>query len=403
MQSKFVFCVLVATLCIGISGCADKQTNTNSTSNQSASTTVTNSNISMPSGTQDPDFTVDIYDPTKAYNGTTILTDNHNPDKPKIIEVNMKGEIVWEYVIAEDLKQFTNPGLNSERIALDNVLIAQSGYGVYQVSSDGKVIWEHLDPKISHDADRLENGNTLYVYGADDKKSDAQVKEVDKDGNLVWSWSAKDHFDKPPYNDIYDGGWTHTNAVTRLGNGNTLISPRNFGFLVEVDSRGNVVDTFGEDFLEYQHDPEVLENGNLLIANHADPHSVIEVDRQTEEILWEYEIPDRKEWPVRDANRLPNGNTLITATPKIIEVTPEKEVVWQFSMTNPPFEKPKDAPALGFYKAQRIKLDNKLTFDQCEAQGGTAVRSNFYEGICSEDQQKIGEILDAATWFICCK
>jgi hypothetical protein len=36
--------------------------------------------------------------------------------------------------------------------------------------------------------------------------------------------------------------------------------------------------------------------------------------------------------PVRDANRLPNGNTLITGTTKIIEVTPKNEIIWQLSL-----------------------------------------------------------------------
>ncbi|MFC1992002.1 hypothetical protein ACFLVC_04715, partial [Chloroflexota bacterium] len=53
-------------------------------------------------------------------------------------------------------------------------------------------------------------------------------------------------------------------------------------------------------------------------------------------------------WPVRDANRLPNGNTLITGTTKIVEVTPEKETVWQLTL--------KGVTSIGprpFYKADR--------------------------------------------------
>ena len=34
-----------------------------------------------------PDIYVNIYKPDKAYNGTTLLADNHNENQPKIIEI----------------------------------------------------------------------------------------------------------------------------------------------------------------------------------------------------------------------------------------------------------------------------------------------------------------------------
>jgi hypothetical protein len=56
---------------------------------------------------------------------------------------------------------------------------------------------------------------------------------------------------------------------------------------------------------------------------------------------------------IRDANRLPNGNTLITGHTKIIEVTPDGEIVWQFALKGITLVGI-DAPARGFYKADRI-------------------------------------------------
>jgi hypothetical protein len=41
-------------------------------------------------------FTVEVYDSDKACNGTTLFTDCHDSDNPRVIEVNMDGEIVWE-------------------------------------------------------------------------------------------------------------------------------------------------------------------------------------------------------------------------------------------------------------------------------------------------------------------
>ncbi|MBI5253633.1 MAG: aryl-sulfate sulfotransferase [Euryarchaeota archaeon] len=307
---------------------------------------------SMPRGTSDPEIYVDVYRSDKACAGTTLLPDNHNPERPRIIEVNMLGEIIWEYLVPKDLRQYNNPGFDVERLPNDNVLFVLPRKGVYEINRKGDVVWSYLDTKISHDADRLPNGNTIFVFGAYDQISDAQVKEVNPKGEIVWAWYAKDHFNKAPYKDIQDEGWTHTNAVTRLQNGNTLISPRNFNFLVEVDYKGSVVRTIGEGLLEGQHDPEVLPNGNILLANHRRPHTAVEIDSNGK-IVWQHVMPDRGTWPVRDANRLPNGNTLITGTTKIIEVTGEGEIVWQLALKGVTFEREK-AAGLGFYKAERI-------------------------------------------------
>lgn len=327
----------------------DKSGNENKlTASVSATPTV------MPRGTVDPDIYVDVYHSDRAWPGTTLLADNHNLARPRIIEVNMLGEIIWEYVVPENLRQYTNPGFDAERLPNNNVLFVLPRKGVFEINREGKVVWSHLDDKISHDADRLPNGNTIYVYGAYDEKNDPQVKEVNPKGEVVWKWYAKDHFNKAPYSEISDEGWTHTNAVTRLPNGNTLISPRNFNILVEVDPKGSVVRTIGEGILEGQHDPEVLPNGNILVMNHRKPHTAVEMD-PAGRILWQYVMRDPSTWPVRDANRLSNGNTLITGTTKILEITPKGEIAWQLILKGVTFGR-EEAAARGFYKAERINL-----------------------------------------------
>jgi len=48
----------------------------------------------MTRGIVDSDLVIEVYDKNKAMDGTTLLPDNRNSDKPKIIEVNMLGEII---------------------------------------------------------------------------------------------------------------------------------------------------------------------------------------------------------------------------------------------------------------------------------------------------------------------
>ena len=304
----------------------------------------------MPGGTTDPELAVDVYQPDKVWAGTTLLPLNYDSQRRRIVEVNMLGEIVWEYLVPQ------LGFIEAELLSNNNILYTVGhGTGIYEVDRSGKVVWSYMTSKVDHDADRLPNGNTLFVFGFEDQKSDAQVVEVNPKGEVVWEWYAKDHFDIPPYDSIYNEGWTHTNAVTRLPNGNTLISLRNFNFIAEVDPQGAVVRTIGEDILIEQHDPEILPNGNILATSlpRGEPHSAVEIDPKTGRIVWEYLIPNRNNWPVRDANRLPNGNTIITGVAEIVEVTPQGEIVWRLRLQGVNWTTIEEA-ANGFYKADRI-------------------------------------------------
>jgi hypothetical protein len=300
----------------------------------------------MPKGTKDPDLAVDVYQADRVWAGTTLLPLNHDPQRKRIVEVNMLGEVVWQYVVPQ--KDF----VEAELLANNNILYTVSSKGVYEIDRSGKIVWSYLTNKIDHDADRLPNGNTIFVFGNDDQKSDPQVTEVNPKGQIVWIWYAKDHFNYAPYKDIDNEGWTHTNAVQRLSNGNTLISPRNFNLVVEVDPEGEVVRTYGEGIFAEQHDPEMLPNGNIIAANPADrPPRVVEFDPKTGKIVWECPIRDPEIGAARDANRLPNGNTLIAWSTEIVEVTPQGEIVWRLvlkGVTHDPYKRD------GFYKADRI-------------------------------------------------
>lgn len=303
----------------------------------------------------DPDLSVDIYKPYKAYNGTTLFADYHKPHRPRIIEVNMRGEIVWEYVLPGYLREYIHPGFDVELLPNNNILFVAPRKGVYEVNRNGKIVWSYEDKKVSHDADRLPNGNTLVVWCCSNDKSEAVVKEINPRGGIVWSWSAKKYFNKPPYNDISFQGWTHANAVSRLPNGNTIISLRNFDLTVEVDPQGAVVWSFDCGFLgTYPHEPEILPNDNMLVAIHCPPpgcwDQVVEIKRPTKEIVWHFTTRGMK--VTRDADRLPNGNTLIVERIKIFEVTPDGEIVWRLRLRGVSGMK-RDFEKF-FYKAQRI-------------------------------------------------
>lgn len=95
---------------------------------------------------------------------------------------------------------------------------------------------------------------------------------------------------------------------------------------------------------------------------------VLEIDPVSKEIVWEYSIKTRKGAPIwklfgqtefspfiSGAQRLPNGNTLICegAQGRLIEVTPDNEVVWEYIS---PY--PGNIPGTNYvYRAYRFPYD----------------------------------------------
>jgi hypothetical protein len=304
-----------------------------------------------------PDIHVDVHDSAKACAGTTLFADLHDQQRPRIVEVNMKGLVVWQYLLPVELQPYTNPGLDVERLSNDNILFVAPLKGVFEINRSGTVVWSYLDEKISHDADRLSNGNTLFVFGGNDQVDDPHVREINQSGGIEWEWYAKNEYNVDPYIGVYDGGWTHANAVTRMADGNTLVNLRNFDLTAVVNPAGSTVRTYDWSAIGGPdcdpHEPELLANGNLLIClQKASPCQAAEIDMNTGAAVWTYSRDGLR--TTRDANRLPNGNTLIVGVVEeesaIFEVTPDGEIVWQLKV--------KDAPATGspgyFYKAERI-------------------------------------------------
>ncbi|MEW6592343.1 MAG: hypothetical protein AB1305_01440 [Candidatus Hadarchaeota archaeon] len=312
-------------------------------------------------------FVVSVYNPSKSYNGTTLFTDTHDRENPKIYEVDMNGNVVWEFTIPDNwTPSGTIVGFDAEVLSDNHILISISNSGVYEITRSGNLVWSKLDQKNSHDADRLSNGNTIYVFGNDDQESDAAVKEVNSSGTLVWSWYVKDNYQQRfPLAQYYNGGWAHTNAVQRLSNGNTMISMRNFYLTTIVDSNGKVVkeydwSSFGTDV--DPHEPEIHENEGFIIVclQNDSPHVVVKAWLENGQTFWTYRNTNLR--TTRDADPLPNGNVQIVAVntegtssmaddvSTIIEVTPSGEIVWQLELQS---TKVGQNPGF-FYKAQRI-------------------------------------------------
>ncbi|WP_435062087.1 aryl-sulfate sulfotransferase [Halobaculum sp. EA56] len=200
----------------------------------------------------------------------------------------------------------------------------------------------------AHDVDYLGDGEFVTVDKGDERN---RVVIFDESGEIVWQWRFGEHTDRFPR----DGGgpygedWTHVNDVDPIGNGTLMVSVRNFDQVVAIDRDTKEVKwTLGEDdnydVLNEQHNPDFIrgENGTptVLVAD-SENDRVVEYARTADgdwERTWTLSGGGLQE--PRDADRLPNGNTLVTDRRghRVLEVTPRGEVVWEFYTPWQPYD-----------------------------------------------------------------
>lgn len=304
-----------------------------------------------------PKMTVSNYDPDLAFDGTTLFGLKQKNGKNALIEVNMKGEQVWQYVLPDEISGSKyNVIADVERLSNGNTLFQvrgewdkqgnqkSIGSGNFEITHDGELVWSYKDTGASHDIDRLKNGNTIWARGWA-KKGDPHVVEVNSKGNVVWQWDAMKEFNVDPYSEVEREGWIHVNAVTRLEDGNTLISLRNLQMVVKVNPQGEVIwsQKFycgkAEDAWSLghsqdlplgcnPHDPELQSNGNMLLSVRH-PYKSYELN-SIGKVHWEIssDFLELKSYRSRDIDRLPNGNTLVQVDSMLYEVTPDKQIAW---------------------------------------------------------------------------
>lgn len=281
-------------------------------------------------------FTVQIANPAKMAPGTTAIMDNSG-SYSRILECDSQGKILWEYEFPSEIRTRYKYANDLEWLPeSDHFLFSVKDKGIYEVSRDKTIVWSYKTAKVSHDADRLPNGNTIFVYGGGDTQDDMQVTEVSPQGDVVWSWKAVDHlageqrFDPPAgRKEVYS--YTHTNAVIRLPSGNTIVSVRNYNMVVEVAPDGNIVRKIPD--LWRVHDPYLLPNGNFMVSLlYKLTYVPIREVTPDGKIVWEYVQPDLAS--VTTVDVLSNGNILVAGRNMIVEVTRDKEVVWQVVQTN---------------------------------------------------------------------
>ena len=187
-------------------------------------------------------------------------------------------------------------------------------------NKDGDPIWQFKTegPKRGHtghhDVHLLSNGNILF------HDTWTSVKEITLDKKIVWEYDcAKSNGNEGKRVDVH--------AFARLKNGNTVIVESGVGRVIEVDSKGKLIHQFPLKKGGTQSTRWVRQTPqNTWLVCSENPGVVTEYDNNGN-IVWDYLIKTR----VYGSIRLKNGNTLIASGSgnSIVEVNPEKEVVWE--------------------------------------------------------------------------
>lgn len=316
------------------------------------------------------------HDPAKAWQGYTLYTPMYGDGTVYLLDMEGNAAHTWKLPYRPGDYGYILPNGNLFYLGQtpdgpeDQMFLGWqlfSGGILMEVDWDGNVVWEHRDAAHHHDGRRTPDGGAVYLtieQMPEDLAAKVQgglpgsehhgrmwadrIREIDKEGNVTWEWHAHEHLD--PATDVIlpadlRDEWSHGNTIVPLDNGDVMVSFRNPSVVARIDRKsGDFVWKITRPTLSVQHDPSMLENGNVLVYNNGSRRediplifsSVLEIEPSSGKVVWEYRDASAMvsffSSYISGAQRLPNGNTLITEglPGRIFEVTPEREIVWEY-------------------------------------------------------------------------
>jgi len=327
---------------------------------------------------------VAVHRPGQCYDGYTLFCESYEDaalatdGRAKIYLIDMEGNPVHTWYVQTALQSFCRLLPNGNLLYPTRDRSNLNEAGLRELDPDSNVVWQ-FHCRIDHDFQVLDDGN-LMIHSITDRlwpalgpelKRNPYIIEITRDKELLWEWHGEEHLAEleellPPegwrhfeerVRGEFSFDWAHNNTCqiippnaawekekaaggpVRFKPGNIIFSYRSVDIIGIIDRQtSQIVWAWGPGELDGQHKPHMLENGNILIFDNGTLRGysrVIELDPLTERIGWEYTGDPREEFLSRyisGAQRLPNGNTLICEGGKmhLFEVTPEKEVVWDF-------------------------------------------------------------------------
>ncbi len=353
---------------------------------------------------------VTAHQPEQAWAGLNFYTSGH---APTAYLIEMDGTVLhtWEKDFWEVWPDYPTSRSNENtqfwrRAYLyenGDVLVIYEGMGIAKLDKDSKVLWANPG-KAHHDLEVMDNGDIyvltreahviprvnrtrpvledfVSVLGPDGEEkrrlSLLECLENSKGYSIFWEQSQKRTGDLFHTNtlEVLDG--RISDRVPAFRKGNILTSFLILDLIAVVDpDAGEVVWARRGDW-NAQHDPKILENGNLMLFDNRGNHmasTVYEFDPVTMKPVWYYRGSPEAPFFSRtcgSAQRLPNGNTLITESDvgRAFEVTRDKEIVWDF--VNPHRAGPNNEYVGTLFEVIRLPREFPAGWAAASAEGGT--------------------------------
>jgi hypothetical protein len=344
---------------------------------------------------------VPLHVPGRSDEGLNFYNSGHGPEA---FLVDMQGTELrrWRYPFRDafpdhplgDEEPAAAYWRRAELLSDGSLLAIFEGLGLIALDRDSKLRWAR-PIAAHHDLQHGPDGQIFVLtreahlvprVHATEPILEDFVSVLDREGRELHRVSILEAFERSPYREIFEqreqrsGDIFHTNSLRLLDgsesehptfrSGNVLISSRRLDTVAVIDlEAGSVVWALQGGFRR-QHDARLLEGGSLMLFDNSglgQASRVLELDPESGETLWEYRgddvAPFYSKW-CGTAQRLPNGNTLITESDngRSFEVTAAGEIVWEFHNPSRAGEDGRFIATL--FELERLPLDFLLDTDE---------------------------------------
>lgn len=310
---------------------------------------------------------VTVHQAALASAGLNLYSSGHAPEA---FLMGMDGLVLhrWRLAFSEAFPDYPPEALRDSHqwwrhvhLLEDGGLLAiHEGLGLVRLDVDSHLRWA-LAGGFHHDVDVAEDG-TIYALIREPallrpgrRGLVDSIAVLDSRGRLQRKISLLEAFERsrfaPMLRDRLGRRFDplHTNTLTLLDDehsyqhpafarGNALVSMRHLDTIAVVNlARGSVEWALTGQWSR-QHHPSLLRSGTLLLFDNQGSRAgarVLEIDPLTQALVWSYEGNAQngfRSLTLGFAQRLPNGNTLITESEagRAFEVTREGRIVWEF-------------------------------------------------------------------------
>ena len=218
-----------------------------------------------------------------------------------------------------------------------------------------------------HDVDVI---NETHLLVADIGGEAAFIVNVSS-GIREWMWTAESDLSVTS-GGAYRKDWVHLNDVELLDDGRVMVDLRNQDRVAFLNRTRGIIEnwTLGSEdnyeIIREQHNPDYIpqsQGGPSVVVADSENNRIVEYQRINGQWNGTWIWADEQMQWARDADRLPNGHTLITDTigDRVFEVNQQGEIVWR-------------APIDRAYEAERLGTGPESTGGPSAVQAGLTSR-----------------------------